>query len=237
MSRWAVYDALTSRGLVVPQHSTVVGSSIASDNWYDQVALFPATTKKWLVNIGVFDFDAVVFRELWARKGQKVFNEYVRYYLSDHRVMWVDHSDWSKRLNDLNPNFREVFVRAIVEFRCACRIIGITWRHEDDHTLPCTREEHPIRIDQVLSSIGAIHILPTGPAERMVAPPTAGKPQVRIPRHASPIQLETLNLELGGCVFEVPGRPCVGSIIQKPMDWVDFNADIHCMRLESLCAG
>ncbi|MEO5826073.1 MAG: hypothetical protein ABIR59_09310 [Gemmatimonadales bacterium] len=90
MSRWAVYDALTSRGLVVPEHSTVAGSSIASDNRYDQVALLSATTKKWLVNIGVFDFDAVVFRDLWTRRGQKVFNEYVRYYLSDHRMMWVE---------------------------------------------------------------------------------------------------------------------------------------------------
>lgn len=52
-----VYDALTSRGLVTPGHSTVVGSSIASDNQYDQVAMFPKTTKAWLVNIGVFDFD------------------------------------------------------------------------------------------------------------------------------------------------------------------------------------
>ncbi len=55
-----VYDALTSRGLVTPPHSTVVGSSIASDDRYHQVAMFPETTRKWLVNIGVFDFDAVV---------------------------------------------------------------------------------------------------------------------------------------------------------------------------------
>ena len=84
-----VYDALTSRGLVTPPHSTVVGSSIASDNRYDQVAMFPETTRKRLVNVGVFDFDAAVFRSLWEKKGQQVFNEYVRYYLSDHRVMWV----------------------------------------------------------------------------------------------------------------------------------------------------
>ncbi len=45
-----VYDALTSRGLVTPAHSTVIGSSIASDNQYDQVAMFPKTTKAWLVN-------------------------------------------------------------------------------------------------------------------------------------------------------------------------------------------
>ncbi|MGE3495029.1 MAG: endonuclease/exonuclease/phosphatase family protein [Gemmatimonadales bacterium] len=85
-----VYDALTSRGLVTPGHSTVVGSSIASDNQYDQVAMFPKTTKAWLVDIGVFDFDAVVFKDLWAMGDVKQFQGYVRYYLSDHRPMWVE---------------------------------------------------------------------------------------------------------------------------------------------------
>ncbi|MGE3600909.1 MAG: hypothetical protein AB7N70_35785 [Dehalococcoidia bacterium] len=85
-----VYDALTSRGLVTPGHSTVVGSSIASDNQYDQVAMFPKTTKAWLVDIGVFDFDAVVFQGLWALGDVKQFQGYVRYYLSDHRPMWVE---------------------------------------------------------------------------------------------------------------------------------------------------
>lgn len=85
-----VYDALTSRGLVTPKHATTIGSSIASDNCYDQVAMFPKTTRSWLVDVGVFDFDAVVFRELWERGDQKAFNGYVRYYLSDHRVMWVE---------------------------------------------------------------------------------------------------------------------------------------------------
>lgn len=85
-----VYDALTSRGLVVPMHSGLVGSSIASDNFYDQVALFPATSKKWFVQMGVFDFDKVVFPDLWARGNRQAFNAYLRYYLSDHRPMWVE---------------------------------------------------------------------------------------------------------------------------------------------------
>jgi len=84
-----VYDALTSEGLVTPPHSTEIGSAIASDNQYDQVALFPAGAKGWLVDVGVFDYDAVVFRELFERKGRAVFEGYLRYYLSDHRPMWV----------------------------------------------------------------------------------------------------------------------------------------------------
>lgn len=52
--------------------------------------MFPKTTKAWLVNIGVFDFDAVVFKDLWGMGDTKVFEAYVRYYLSDHRPMWVE---------------------------------------------------------------------------------------------------------------------------------------------------
>jgi endonuclease/exonuclease/phosphatase family metal-dependent hydrolase len=84
-----VYDALTSAGLVTPPHSTQIGSAIASDNQYDQIALFPAAAKSWLLDIGVFDYDAVIFRELWASKGKAVFDGYLRYYMSDHRPMWV----------------------------------------------------------------------------------------------------------------------------------------------------
>ena len=62
---------------------------MASDNHYDQIALFPAEAKRWLLDIGVFDYDAVVFRDLWTAKGQAVFNGYLRYYLSDHRPMWL----------------------------------------------------------------------------------------------------------------------------------------------------
>src|ERR1041385_5291422 len=65
-----VYDALTSAGLVTPPHSSEIGSAIASDNQYDQVALFPAAAKGWLVDVGVFDYDTVVFRELRARRGR-----------------------------------------------------------------------------------------------------------------------------------------------------------------------
>jgi endonuclease/exonuclease/phosphatase family metal-dependent hydrolase len=84
-----VYDALTSGGLVLPPHSSGIGSSIASDNHYDQIAVFPPTAQKWLVDLGVFDFDQVVFKQLWQGHGKAVFNGYLRYYLSDHRPMWM----------------------------------------------------------------------------------------------------------------------------------------------------
>lgn len=87
-----VYDALTSRGLVTPEHSAEIGSSIASDNHYDQVAIFPETSKNCFVDMGVYDYDTVIFRELWNRgtsaADRNTFMGYLRYYMSDHRPVW-----------------------------------------------------------------------------------------------------------------------------------------------------
>lgn len=59
----ATFDALVSKGLEVPAHSSGVGSSIASDKHYDQVAFFPGTTHNCFTgNIGVFDYDAVILQ-------------------------------------------------------------------------------------------------------------------------------------------------------------------------------
>lgn len=54
-----IYEALTSRGLVIPDHSTEIGSSIATDSHYDQLAFFPGDTQDDFVQSGVFDFDGV----------------------------------------------------------------------------------------------------------------------------------------------------------------------------------
>lgn len=83
------YGALTDKGLVLPPHSTSVGSAIASDNHYDQVAMLADTTQKWMVDVGVFDFDDVIFPDLWSARGEKDFKAYLRYYISDHRPLWV----------------------------------------------------------------------------------------------------------------------------------------------------
>jgi exonuclease III len=87
----AVYEALTAKGLELPDHSSIVGSSIASDAQYDQVAFFPGqTATRFTGHKGVFDYDKVVFPDLWQARGQADFNAYLRYYLSDHRPMWVE---------------------------------------------------------------------------------------------------------------------------------------------------
>ena len=56
----------------------------------DQVAFFPGETKACFRQIGVFDFDTVVFKTLWNSRSPADFRKYVRYYLSDHRPMWME---------------------------------------------------------------------------------------------------------------------------------------------------
>jgi endonuclease/exonuclease/phosphatase family metal-dependent hydrolase len=86
-----IFRALTKLGLELPEHSTQIASSIATDAKYDQIAFLPETTARCFTGIkGVFDFDAVVFPDLWQSGANiKNFRAYLRYYLSDHRPMWV----------------------------------------------------------------------------------------------------------------------------------------------------
>jgi hypothetical protein len=86
-----VYNALTRRGLHLPEHSTKIGSSIVQDNHYDQIAFFPGETKNdYTGRSGVIDFDGALFRDLWQSRPNKDFAAYVRYYLSDRRPLWAE---------------------------------------------------------------------------------------------------------------------------------------------------
>ena len=86
-----IYDALTRRGLQLPQHSTGIGSAIATDNHYDQIAFFPGqTSAEFTGQAGVFDFDGALFSTLWDNRGRDDFMAYMRYYISDHRLLWAE---------------------------------------------------------------------------------------------------------------------------------------------------
>lgn len=88
-----VYAALRRRGLVVPQHSTEVGSNLAGDMHYDQIMFFPGQTQaEFTGKMGVFDFDGGIFPKLWQQLGQDrvPFRAYLRYYISDHRPLWAE---------------------------------------------------------------------------------------------------------------------------------------------------
>lgn len=87
-----IFRALTRKGLHLPPHSTKVGgSNLNDDAQYDQMAVFPGPMEEAIERTGVFDFDGAVFRDLWGptAKEQKRFRSYVKYYLSDHRPLWV----------------------------------------------------------------------------------------------------------------------------------------------------
>ncbi len=86
-----IYDELTRRGLRLPDYETKIGTTIASDSVYDQVAYVPEHTGRDLTGRGgVFDFDAVVFRRLWETRGERDFDAYTRWAISDHRPLWVE---------------------------------------------------------------------------------------------------------------------------------------------------
>ena len=87
-----IYKALVAKGLQLPQFSTAMGSNLAGDAAYDQIAFFPTETQSdFTGNAGVFDFDKAVLPDLWnGGSGKKSFNIYVKYYLSDHRPMWME---------------------------------------------------------------------------------------------------------------------------------------------------
>ena len=86
-----IYSALRKRGLQRPPHSTQIASSISTDAEYDQIMFFPGkTNKEFTGEIGVFDFDGVIFKTLWEKKTPTQFNSYVRYYISDHRPLWAE---------------------------------------------------------------------------------------------------------------------------------------------------
>ena len=86
-----IFNALTKFGLELPEHSTQIGSSISSDANYDQIAFMPGMTAECFTGLkGVFDFDSCLFPDLWqGGVNQKNYKSYCRYYISDHRPMWV----------------------------------------------------------------------------------------------------------------------------------------------------
>ena len=86
-----IFKALTARGLVVPPHTSLIGSAIASDSYYDQIAFFPGPTeKRFTGRMNVFDFDGALFGDLWKARPQKDFLAYTRFHMSDHRPLWVE---------------------------------------------------------------------------------------------------------------------------------------------------
>jgi endonuclease/exonuclease/phosphatase family metal-dependent hydrolase len=81
-----IFDALTSKGLRLPPHSAQIGSNLTGDQYYDQIGFFDLS--RLVGGMNVFDFDGAVFPALWRSRTPADFRAYVRYYLSDHRLVW-----------------------------------------------------------------------------------------------------------------------------------------------------
>jgi hypothetical protein len=93
---------LRRRGLYTPRYTpkgkdgdtvleTQIGTAVRSENHYDQLLFFPKSSESDLLDYGVFDFDAVVFPEIWNSKTRTKtdFTSYVVWAISDHRPMWA----------------------------------------------------------------------------------------------------------------------------------------------------
>jgi endonuclease/exonuclease/phosphatase family metal-dependent hydrolase len=93
-----IYSILKRHGIMLTEHSTEIGATLPSEEKkrtqrvkrYDQIAFFPNMQQYFTAKTGVFDFDKVIFPTLWEGRTQKQFNEFVRYYISDHRPLWAE---------------------------------------------------------------------------------------------------------------------------------------------------
>ena len=86
-----VFKALKAKGLVLPKHSTSMGSSLKGDKYYDQVAFHAGGMQDiYTGRSGVFDFDrAPFFAEAW-NESPEYFDTAVRCHIADHRPLWAE---------------------------------------------------------------------------------------------------------------------------------------------------
>lgn len=84
-----IYKALVKRGLQLPDHTSLVYSNINNDKNYDQIAFLPGS-KSRILSDGVFPFDNAAFADIYNNKTAAEFREYIKYFISDHRPMWIE---------------------------------------------------------------------------------------------------------------------------------------------------
>ncbi len=86
-----VYKALKAKRLILPQHSTSMGSNLDGDKDYDQVAFHAGgMSDAYSGYSGVFDFDrAPFFVDAW-NVGTGYFRTAVKHHIADHRPLWIE---------------------------------------------------------------------------------------------------------------------------------------------------
>ena len=83
-----VYDALTRRGLSLPPHETRIPTNVSASADYDQIAVTPGL-KSRVLDMGVFDFDAALFADIYDPDTPGYWRRCAKYYVSDHRPLWM----------------------------------------------------------------------------------------------------------------------------------------------------
>ena len=86
-----VFRALKKKGLMLPEHSTQIGSSLKDDKDYDQIMFHAGGMKKaYTGKSGVFDFDrAPFFSSAWSRS-EAYFGKTLKRHIADHRPLWAE---------------------------------------------------------------------------------------------------------------------------------------------------
>jgi hypothetical protein len=56
---------------------------------YDQIGFLP-DAKTRIISQGVFPFDNAVFADIYQNKTKAEFKGYIKYFISDHRPMWME---------------------------------------------------------------------------------------------------------------------------------------------------
>lgn len=84
----AIYEALTERGLKLPPHETRIPTNVSNTYDYDQIAVTPGLLSK-VKAIGVFDFDGVIYADIYDERRPGYWRKCAKYYISDHRPLWL----------------------------------------------------------------------------------------------------------------------------------------------------
>ncbi|MEM8487389.1 MAG: endonuclease/exonuclease/phosphatase family protein [Bacteroidota bacterium] len=83
-----IFEALTRRGLRLPPHTTRIPTNVSNTADYDQIAVTPGLLSR-IEQVGVFDFDGVIFSEIYSRDAPGYWRTCAKYYISDHRPLWI----------------------------------------------------------------------------------------------------------------------------------------------------
>jgi len=86
-----IAQQLKKYGMQPTNHSSYEGTNLDGRHQYDQITFHPGHTQnKFTGNGGVFDFDKVLFPDIWERYPKEDFSQFVRFHISDHRLLWTE---------------------------------------------------------------------------------------------------------------------------------------------------